>query len=269
MIKTRFGCVGTLLFASMLLLGGCASKGTSSSGDSTKELTTSSDQTSAQKRSVLRLQLAVGYYQRGELEVALDEVKQSLQADPDFADAYNMRGLIYMRMNEDHLAEESFQHALRLAPHNGEIENNYGWYLCENKRIPEALPYFEAAAGERKYPFPAKALDNAGKCSLRLEHQTEAEKYFLTAFKYDPSNNDVNYNLAKLYFARKDYEHSQFYIGRVIKADVHDAEVLWLGIKVAHKMGDRVTESVIGSELGRFQPNSVQFASYQREAFDE
>jgi type IV pilus assembly protein PilF len=253
----------------MLLLGGCASTGGSSSSGSDKELATSSDQTSAQKRAVIRLQLAVGYYQRGELEVALDEVKQALQANPDSDDAYNMRGLIYMQMSEDHLAEESFQHALRLAPHNGEVDNNYGWFLCQNKRAAESFPYFEAAAAERKYAFPAKALDNAGKCSLKINHSAEAEKYFLLAFKYDPSNNDVNYNLAKIYFDRKEYDHSQFYISRVIKADVHDAEVLWLGIKIAHKMGDRVTESVIGSELGRFQPNSVQFASYQREAFDE
>jgi len=268
-IKTRFGCAGALLIASTLLLGGCASTGTSSSGDSTKELATSSDQTSAQKRASIHLQLAVGYFQRGELDVALDKVKLALQADPDSADAYNVRGLIYMQMGEDRLAEESFQRALRLAPHNGEVDNNYGWFLCQGKRVTESFPYFEAAASERKYPFPAKALGNAGKCSLKIGHETEAEKYFLTAFKYDPSNNDVNYNLAKLYFERKDYEHAQFYVGRVIKSDVHDADVLWLGIKVAHKMGDRVTESVIGSELGRYQPNSVQFASYQREAFDE
>ena len=256
------------MFASMLLLGGCATTGASSDGDS-KELTTRSDQTSAQKRSVIRLQLAAGYYQRGEYEVALDEVKQSLQADPDFADAYNMRGLIYMQMSETHLAEENFQHALRLAPHNGEVDNNYGWFLCQNDRAAEALPLFEAAAAERKYPFPAKALDNAGKCSLKLNHEAEAEKYFLRAFQFDPGNVGVNFNLAKMYYNRKDYDHAQFYIGRVIKADVHDADVLWLGIKAAHKNGDRVTENVIGSELARFQPSSVQYAAYQREAFDE
>jgi type IV pilus assembly protein PilF len=267
-IKTRFGCAGTFLLASALLLGGCVTTGTSS-GDSNAELQTSSDQTSTQKRAVIRLQLAVGYYQRGELDVALDEVKQSLQANPDFADAYNMRGLIYMQMGENHLAEDNFQHALRLAPHNGEADNNYGWFLCQNSRISESFAYFEAAVAERKYPFPAKAMDNAGKCSLKSEQHAEAEKYFLRAFKFDPGNIDVNFNLAKMYYERKDYEHAQFYIGRVIKSDVHDAEVLWMGIKVAHKMGDRVTESVIGSELGRFQPNSVQFASYQREAFDE
>lgn len=268
MIKTGFGYVGTCIFASMMLLAGCATT-SAPSGQSSTELATSSDQTSAQKRAMINLQLAVGYYQRNEMDVALDKIKQALIADPDFADAYNMRGLIYMQMSETHLAEENFQHALRLTPHNGELDNNYGWFLCQNGRAAESIPYFEAAAGERKYPFPAKAMDNAGKCSLKLDHHIEAEKYFQRAFQFDPSNNDVSYSLAKMYYQRQDFQRAQFYIDRVIKADVHDADVLWLGIKTAHKMGDRITEGVIASELARFQPNSSQYASYQREAFDE
>ncbi|MBV8634393.1 MAG: type IV pilus biogenesis/stability protein PilW, partial [Burkholderiaceae bacterium] len=48
-----------------------------------------------------------------------------------------------------------------------------------------------------------------------------------------------------------------------------DAGVLWLGIKIAHKGGDRITEGVLASELQRYHADSVQYASYQREAFDE
>jgi type IV pilus assembly protein PilF len=266
---SKFGLerLGATLFACAILLAACATTGKSTVGDG--ELATSSDQTSAQKRAAINLQLAVGYYQRNEFEVALDKIKQSLLADPDYAEAYSMRGLIYMQMNETHLPDENFQHALKLGPNNGEFSNNYGWFLCQNGRAAESIAYFDAAVRARNYPAPAKALDNAGMCSLKLNDHAAAERYFLRAFQVDPGNTKVNANLARMYYERQDYEHAKFYIGRVIKSDVHDADVLWLGAKIAHKMGDRMTESAIGTQLQRYQPNSLEYASYQREAFDE
>jgi type IV pilus assembly protein PilF len=266
---SKFGLerLGAALFACLLLLAGCGTPGRTTVGDG--ELATISDQTSAQKRAAINLQLAVGYYQRNELDVALDKIKQSLLAESDFAEAYGMRGLIYMQMGETRLADENFQRALKLGPNNGEFSNNYGWFLCQNGRAGESIAYFDAAVKARNYPAPAKALDNAGMCSLKLNDHAAAERYFLRAFQVDPGNTKVNANLARMYFERQDYEHAKFYIGRVIKSDVHDADVLWLGIKIAHKTGDRLTEGTIGSQLQRFQPNSLEYASYQREAFDE
>ena len=72
----------------------------------------------SEKRAQIRLQLAVGYYQDGKYEIALDEVKQAIAADPDYADAYGMRALIYTAMGETALADENYRRALRLAPNN-------------------------------------------------------------------------------------------------------------------------------------------------------
>ena len=48
----------------------------------------------------LRIELASGYFEQGKTTVALDEVKQALAADPSYAPAYNLRGLIYLRLGE-------------------------------------------------------------------------------------------------------------------------------------------------------------------------
>ena len=60
-----------------MLQTGCAS-GTAGKGytPSPGEIMTSSDITEARRRAIIRLQLAVGYLERGQLEVALDEVKR-------------------------------------------------------------------------------------------------------------------------------------------------------------------------------------------------
>ena len=69
---------------------------------------TESDEPEARKRARLRLELAVAYFDKGQTTDALDHLKQSIAADPNLFEAYNMRGLIYMRLNDLPLAEGAF-----------------------------------------------------------------------------------------------------------------------------------------------------------------
>lgn len=255
-----------ILVASVFVMGGCVSNQLSNSSG---ELPTSSDQTDSQKRARIRLQLAVGYYEQRQLDVALDEIKQALQADLNLADAYSMRALIYMEMGETRLADDNFLHAIRIAPNNPDFNNNYGWFLCQNHRENQSLSYFENALKNRSYQSPAKALNNAGVCSLRLKDQVAAEGYFSRAFQYDPANPITNTNLAKIYYDRRDYEKSRFYIARVTKTEAINADALWLAIKVEHKLGDRAVESSLVTQLRRRYLNSPEYAACQRGAFDD
>ncbi|MBI1889052.1 MAG: type IV pilus biogenesis/stability protein PilW [Burkholderiales bacterium] len=258
----------TRFFAALalgLVLAGCASGPSGSS----EELPTSSDQTDNQKRARIRLQLAIGYYEQRQPAVALDEIKQALQADSNLADAYSVRALIYMEMGETRLADENFQHALRLSPNNPDFQNNYGWFLCQNGRVDESMARFEAAIKNRYYQSPAKAMTNAGVCSLNRKDLAAAERYFNDAFRLDPANPLVNGNLAKLNYDRRDYERARFYVKRVTSAGIMTADILWLAIKIEHKLGDRVAETSLGTQLRRRHPNSVEYAAYQRGAYDE
>ena len=252
--------------AMLLMLAGCASN-SPVGGQNT--ISTSSDRTDSQKRAGIRLQLAVGYYQQHQMEVALDEIRQALQADPDFADAYSMRALIYMDMGENKLAESDFLTALRLSPTNPDFNNNYGWFLCQTGRERQSISYFESAFNNRTYESPAKAFNNAGTCSLQLKDRTAALQYFSQAFQRDPANVKTNYNLARLYYDQRDYERARFYVSRVVKADVTTAEVLWLAIKIEHKLGDRTAENSFVTQLRRRYPASAEYAACERGAFDE
>lgn len=255
--------LGLLLAA--VLLAACSATGDRIGSD----LPTDFDQTDNQRRARIRLQLAVGYYQQRQLPVALDEIKQALLADPNFADAYSMRGLIYMDMGENRLAEENFQQALRLVPGSPDFNNNYGWFLCQNGKERESLSYFETALKSRGYQSPAKALNNAGACSLKLKNVKAAEQYFSRAFQSEPGNPATNFNLAKIYYDQGDYERARFYIGRVLKADVMTADALWLAIRIERKRGDRNAELSLVTQLRRRHGSSAEFAAYQRGAFDE
>ncbi len=267
-----------LLLAAAGALAACTTTTTSSiraPGDlqgSKTELKTASDQTSNDKRASIRLQLAIGYYQEGSYEVALDEVKKALAADPELADAYGVRALIYTAMDEMKLAEESYQKAIRLAPRNPELNNNYGSFLCSNDRHALGIAQFELALKNPKYMSPVKALVNAGGCSLKMNNFDAAERYLLEALRMDPNVPSVHAGLARIYYERRDYTRAGFYINRLkelTKLDTLTADVLWLGIRVERKLGDKASEASMVTQLRRRHPTSPEFAALQRGAFDE
>ena len=91
------------------LLAACASQ--PGVGDTPTEFQTASDESPARARARTRLALASGYFENGQHVVALDEQKKAVQADPTFADAYNLGGLIYMALGDNAL--EAFISRLR------------------------------------------------------------------------------------------------------------------------------------------------------------
>lgn len=251
-------------------LAGCAGGGVKGGGS--QELKTASDQSPIEKRASIRLQLAVGYFQDGKLEVALDEVKQAIAINPEFADAYGVRALIYSQMGELTLADENYQRALKLAPNNPDLANNYGSFLCQHGKGTQGIALFESALKNPAYQSPVKALLNAGSCSLKMKNLDAAERYLLDALRYEPDHPATNANLAKVYYERRDYQRAGFFINRVkaaAKLDEMSAEVLWLAVRVDRKLGDKASEASMGTLLRRHHPGSPEYAAFHRGAFDE
>jgi type IV pilus assembly protein PilF len=257
-----------LCVLALAALAACAGNG-ASHGD----IRTASDQTAPEKRASIRLQLAVGYYQEGKYEIALDEVKQAIAIYPDSADAYGVRGLVYQAMGERILADESFRKALKLAPGNPDLSNNYGLFLCNEGGWPDAaMPYFEAALNNPHYRTPVSALVNAGTCSLKRKDRDSAERYLLDALRYAPDLPAVNLGLARVYYERRDYTRAGFFVNHLTetaKLDSLSADALWLAMRVKRKLGDRDLEASLAAQLRRRFPGSPEFAAFQRGAFDE
>jgi type IV pilus assembly protein PilF len=252
-------------------LAACAGSGGGGRGP-TAELKTASDQTFDEKRANIRMQLAVGYFQDGKYEVALDEIKQAIAANPNLAEAYGMRALIYTQMNEIPLADENFQRALRLAPRNPEISNNYGSFLCQNGRAAQALTLFDEALRSPTYASPLNALLNASSCSMKTKNYQAAERYLVDALRIAPDHPAANAGLARLYYDRRDMARAGFYNARlkeVAKLDSMTADQLWLAIRIDRKMADKSSEASMVSQLRRRFPASPELAAYQRGGFDE
>jgi len=263
---------GVLLLALTLfggsLLTGCAS--TSGPGaNSRADLVTDSDESSDRKRARIRVELAVGYLGQGKTTIALDEVKLALAADPEFADAYSLRGLIYMRLNEFSLAQDSFMKALSIRPGDANILHNLGWLRCQQARYPEALADFSRALSDPAYGERAKTYMAQGLCQIRAGQRREAEQSLLKSYEFDAANPVTGYNLANLLFQNAEFARAQFYIRRLNNSEWANAESLWLGIKVENRMADRVALLQLANQLEKRFAQSRQADAYRRGAFDE
>lgn len=262
-------CTFAALISTSVLMGCASSTEPGASSASRADLVTDSDESSARKRARIRVELAMVYLEQGKTTIALDEVKLALVADPDFADAYSLRGLIYMRLNELSLAQDSFLKALAVRPRDPNILHNLGWLRCQQARYPEALADFSTALSDPAYGERAKTYMAQGLCQIRAGQRREAEQSLLKSYEFDAGNPVTGYNLANLLFQNADFARAQFYIRRLNNSEWANAESLWLGVKVENRMADRVAMLQLATQLEKRFPQSKEADAYRRGAFDE
>lgn len=257
------------LMACLVGIQGCAATGGGSGESAATEVITPSDEPDARRRARIRLELAVNYFETGKVAVALDEVKQALVNDPTYADAYNLRGLIYMRLNDLGQAEESFRRALSIRSSDANVMHNYALLLCQQQKYAEANQHFGRALANPAYTARSKTLMAQGLCQSGAGQFAEAEQSLLKAYELDAANPVVGYHLAALLLRRNELTRSQFYIRRLNNSQYANSESLWLGIKVERALGDSVAMKQLADQLRKRFPDSRELGAYERGAFNE
>ncbi len=259
--------ISVLMVAMFGVLQGCA--GGASPQTSSNDLVTDSDESPARKRAKIRLELAAGYYNNGQTTVALDELKQSISADPGLFEAHNLRGLIYMRLNDFPLAEESFRRALQLSPQAASVQHNYGWLLCQQGRMQDSYVQFQAAIANPNYSERSKSWMAMGVCQVKAGSRNDAIASLTRANELDPSNPVAGYNLALLLMQRGELTKAQFQVRRINNSEYANAETLWLGIKIEQMLGNKDAMTQLGAQLRKRFAQSKEAGSFERGAFDE
>ena len=220
--------------------------------------TTSGEESADRVRSRVHTELAAGYFDLGNYAVALEEAKEALRTDSAYGPAHNVLGLVYGALKEDGLAEASFQRALQINQYDSDANHNYGQFLCQRKREDEGIRHFLAAVRNPLYRTPERSYANAGVCARRKGDLGGAESYFLSALKIRPRDAQSLYNMAELLYLRGDFEGARGYLARLTRVAAPTAEVLWLGVRVERRMGDRNAEASYALQLRKNFPESKE-----------
>ncbi|MBO9646545.1 MAG: type IV pilus biogenesis/stability protein PilW [Pseudacidovorax sp.] len=223
----------------------------------------------AKRRAQLRLQLALGYFEQGQNQVALEEIGNALAADPSLGAAYNLRGLVYMRLDDPAQAEDSFRRAVALNPRDGDALHNYGWLMCQQKRYADAVQRFGAALAVPGYRDAARTWMTQGVCQMQAGDSAGAQRSLMQAYELDSANPVVGYNLALLLYQRRDDVRAQFYIRRVNNGPSANAESLWLGMRIERRLGNAEAVSQLGMQLRRRFPDARETLAYERGNFND
>lgn len=256
-----------LIVLTAALLAACASTGTAPSAD--REIKTDSDQTDADRRAGIRLELAQGYFSRGQFNTALDELKLALQTKPDMREAVNLRGLVYAAMGENQLAEEAFRRALVVYPNDPDTLHNYGWFACQQQRWATADALFDQAVSQSTYRAPARTLLAKGVCEARSGRMLVAEKTLARAFELDPGNPAIAVNLSEVLFRNNELERARFYAKRVNdQPEQANSQSLWLQLRIERRLGNRDTVEDLGAQLRRKYPQAPETQALDAGRFD-
>jgi len=250
----RLTVSGVILAA---LVAGCASK--SSTPPQVVPLPTPQVQeTPAPTRAQIRADLAAGYYERGQMEVALQELKEAVKLDPSNPKIYNVYGLVYAMLAQDRDAELNFRRALEIAPNDSEIRHNWGWYLCTHGRARESIAEFDLAVRNPLYRSPEVALTNAGKCAASVGETKRAEDYYRRALAVAPANTVAAYNLSLLVYKEARLDEARHAIRPIMQQNSPPAEALYLGMCIERKLGDRQAEASYASQLRNRYPGAAE-----------
>src|SRR5262249_32666647 len=127
--------------AALLLLGGCNTQPTQHEKDT-------------QNAAIANTQLGSAYLNQGELALAKDKLDKAVQQDPNNPEVHSVRAMLFERMGNTDKADAEYRTALRLAPSDPNVINNYAVYLCQHGRTDDGVKRFEEAAKNALYRTP-------------------------------------------------------------------------------------------------------------------
>lgn len=208
----------------------------------------------------IHTELAAEYFNRGQLDVAIEEVNEALKAQSNYALAFNVLGLINMTLNENNKALDNFERAIRLAPKNSEIHNNYGWFLCQrfSQRIDQAIDHFMVAAKDPLYATPEMSYANAGICETKRQNYTEAKVFFHKALSLRPSYAPAAIGLIDMDFQRGNLTDAKSKLAQFLQNNAPTAESLMMAIKIEQAAGNQLAVDSYIFQLHKYFPESKE-----------
>ena len=250
-----------------LVLPGCATQ-PREEAPTVETGTITGEASDPRNRARIHTELASLYYSRGNMGVALEELRSAQEADANYAPVYGMFGLVYMDLRENPRAQENFERALRLAPTDPDINHNYGWFLCQTGQEAASIKYFLQAIRNPLYPTPWRSYSAAGQCTLKTNDLKQAEDLFQRALKLEPDDPPSLLQMGVIRYRQGRMDEARRLVSRYNKLVAPTSESLWLALRIERKLGDAVVESSYATQLRRRFPGSPEYQALQRGDFD-
>jgi type IV pilus assembly protein PilF len=245
-----------MLAALVIAVAGCASKPHVNTPESQAQPVSRTAQLA--QAATYNTELGIAYMQRGELGTAKEKIERALKENPRDPNAHGAMALLDERLGNAAGADSEFHEALRLAPQDPDIANNYGAYLCRAHREDEGVKRLLAVASNPLYRTPEAAYTNAAVCLRTVHRDAEAEQILKHALLLRPSFAEAVFQLTNLELQEGHLSEARTRLDGYIATYTATPDLLVLGVRIAHAQGDRAAEQRYEQRLRLDFPDSQQ-----------
>lgn len=249
-------------FVLTALVAGCATTGP----EADRSGRTGMNRVSPVESADVNTRLGVGYFERGELQVAIEKLERAIELDPAHVPAHVTLALAHERLGRTPRARRHYERAVELAPGDGGTLNSYAAFLCRQGDYRRAEEHFGRALDDPFYDAPEVIHANAGACALRSGELADAESHLREAIEHDASYPDALYHLARLYIERDEAFRARAFLQRYESAaGGSDPESLSLGYRIESQLGNQQEAARYMQRLEAEYPDSSEARDIRRQ----
>jgi len=209
-----------------------------------------------------RISLALRYLDAGDAEQAKRNLELAQELAPNFVDVYIAQAHFYQRVRQPERAIEAYKKARAIAPKNGDVLNNYGVMLCQQKNYQEAEKLFNLALANPEYVQVAGTNENAGLCALDAGQLDKALDYFSNALAYNIRRPLSLLGAAEVYLQKNKPEQARLYLQRYDSMAETTAESAFAWVRLESAADNFAEEARWGMTLQQQFPKSEQTKRY-------
>lgn len=206
----------------------------------------------------LNYQLGARYLRNGNYDLARDRLLLSIELEPRNAIAHYTLALTYEQLDNERLATESYENAVRIAPRDFNVQNAYAVFLCGQEQYDDARKQFDRAIRVPENDFSEITMTNAGVCMMQKPDLEAAEAYFRQALERRPTYGEALLQLSLLKFTAEDFLSARAFLQRYLSANIPTASVLYLGVRIEEKLGDERARTDYSNRILREFPQSPE-----------
>lgn len=171
----------------------------------------------AHKKAEFHYKMGSAYFESHEIPLALKELTNCLQLDPENKQAHYLLGFIYQGRRDYPKAISHYEEALRIDPQYHFARNNLGTVYLTMERWDDAIAEFEALLEEPLYPTPELAHNNLGWALLQRRSYQRALEHFKMATFLKPQMCLAHNNLGLTYISLQNHGEAMNSFGEAVR----------------------------------------------------
>jgi type IV pilus assembly protein PilF len=200
--------------------------------------------------------LAVHYLETNDVAAAREKIEKALRQNPKDPIVQAAAGLVFDRLQEPDKADQHLAAAIRLAPNDPNMVNNYAVFLCRHGKTEKGLKLFDEAARNPAYATPESAYTNAGVCARKAGDAKRADELLRKALAANPTYPDALLQIADLSLERDQLLPARAFVQRYLASARATPDVLMLAVRIERKIGDRGAEREFANRIRAEFPDS-------------